>query len=252
MIVHVTDTGNDMAYRAAEMVKDRLVKYPDMTLGLATGGTMIGLYRYLVQMYERDIISFKSVVTFNLDEYVGIEASHPASFHRFMYEHLFKRIDILPQNVHIPDGMANDIQAECKSYDYAIKEHGGIDLQILGIGLNGHIGFNEPGTPFGTTTHVVDLAETTRAANARFFGSVEDVPKQAVTMGIKNIMQSRSIILMASGKAKADIVAKALTGPITPRVPASVLQLHPQLTVILDRQAAASMPKDYFDCSFVA
>ncbi|MBZ4665890.1 glucosamine-6-phosphate deaminase [Mahella sp.] len=252
MRIYVADTKDEMAYRAAEIIEDRLIKYPDTTLGLATGGTMIELYRYLVQMYERGIISFKSVVTFNLDEYVGIEPSHPASFRRFMYEYLFKHVDILPQNVHIPDGMAHDMRAECKSYDCAIKEHGGIDLQILGIGLNGHIGFNEPGTPFGTTTHVVDLTETTRAANAGFFGSIEDVPKQAVTMGIKNIMQSRSIILMASGEAKADMVAKALTGPITPQVPASVLQLHPQLTVILDRQAASSMPKDYFDCSFVA
>lgn len=252
MRIYVTADDDAMGYRAAMFIKDQLEKRHDAVLGLATGGTMVNLYKHLVRMHERSSISFKSVITFNLDEYVGLTAGHPASFHRFMAQHLFNHVDIAAQNIHIPDGMAPDLQAECKRYDDLIKTCGGIDVQVLGIGLNGHIGFNEPGTPFDTTTHVVALTDSTRQANARFFNGIDTVPKEAITMGIKTIMQSRAVLLLASGKAKAQIIAKALTGPITPEVPASILQLHPQLTVILDKAAASAISDGDLYCSFVA
>jgi len=251
MNLYVVDTPDETGLRTAEIIKDRLNARPDSVLGLATGNTMISVYNNLVKLYTRVLISFESVKTFNLDEYVGLEPTHPGSFRNFMNHYLFNHVNILPQNIHIPNGMASDLDAECSGYDRAIDESGGIDLQLLGIGLNGHIGFNEPGTQFSTTTHVVELTEATREANAVFFGSADKVPKKALTMGIKNIMHSRCIILIAFGDAKADIVAKALTGSITPDIPASVLQLHPQLTVVLDKKAASKMPENCIGCHYM-
>jgi glucosamine-6-phosphate deaminase len=195
----------------------------------------------LVKSYRANEVSFSQVKTYNLDEYVGIPKDHPCSYYYFMQENLFKDIDIPAENVSLPDGNAEDLEAECKSYEERIAEAGGIDLQVLGIGHNGHIGFNEPNTPFGAVTQLVDLTQSTIQANSRFFESEDQVPRQALSMGIKTIMQARKILLFAKGGDKAEIIKKALQGPVTPEVPASILQLHPNLHVFVDKAAGAKL-----------
>ncbi len=223
----------DMSRKAANIISAQVILKENSVLGLATGSTPIGAYKQLIEWYEKGDISFASAVTVNLDEYCGLPPEHAQSYRSFMQENLFRRIDIKRENTHIPDGMAKDHEAECEAYDSFIMSLGGIDLQLLGIGQNGHIGFNEPDEQFVMQTHRVRLSDTTRQANARFFdGDPEKVPAYALTMGMRHIMQAKKVLLIASGAQKLEVIDRALNGPVTPRLPASILQLHKDLTVV--------------------
>lgn len=231
-----------LSQAAAKIIADVIRKKPDAVLGLATGSTPLGTYKELIRMHREEGLDFSRVVTYNLDEYRGLSPDNPQSYHYFMFENLFKHINIDPKNVHIPDGRAEDVDTYCVRYDEAIAEAGGIDVQILGIGVNGHIGFNEPGEELMLNTHLTDLAESTIEANSRFFERKEDVPTQAITMGIGAIMKAKKILLLASGVGKADIMAELLKKPIiTTKNPSSILNLHGDATVILDREAASKL-----------
>lgn len=238
----VRDYG-ELSRLAADLVAAALAAQPDAVLGLATGSTPVGLYAELIARSRAGTVDLRQVSTFNLDEYLGLGRDHPASYWQFMQKHLFRHVPVAPERIHMPHGDAPDPAAECRAYEAAIAAAGGIDLQVLGIGGNGHIGFNEPGAPFASVTRVVDLTTETIAANARFFPRPEDVPRQALSMGIHSIMQARRILLLASGGGKAAAVAASLTGPVTPAVPASVLQHHPDVTVIMDAAAAGRLPQ---------
>lgn len=229
---------NDMSEKAAKIIFDHVKNKADSVLGLATGSTPVGMYRNLIEMHTNSKLDFSGVTTFNLDEYYPISRTNDQSYYYFMQENLFKHVNINPHNIYIPHGEASDIETECANYEKQIDKAGGIDLQVLGIGLNGHIGFNEPGTPFHSLTHAIELHESTIHSNARFFESKADVPKRAITMGIKTVMLSRTILLLASGEKKADILFRTLFGEITTDVPSSVLQLHNSVFVIVDREAA--------------
>jgi glucosamine-6-phosphate deaminase len=236
--------GNDyeaMSKQAANIIAGQLFLKPDSVLGLATGSTPLLTYRMLAENYRMNSLDFSRVTSFNLDEYVGLNAEEPHSYHYYMFTNFFNSVNMDSQHVHIPNGMAPDLAAECIAYDTAIISSGGIDLQILGIGNNGHIGFNEPNPSFEAATHVVRLDDETLQANSRFFYNIEKVPQYAISIGIKTIMNSRLIVLLADGPGKAEIVAKALYGKITPAVPASVLQLHPNVIVVLDQKAAQQL-----------
>ncbi len=217
---------------AANIISAQVIMKPDCVLGLATGSTPPGTYAQLAKWQQKGDLDFSSVTTVNLDEYVGLPATHEQSYRRFMNRNFFEHINIRPENTFVPNGCAKDLQAECEQYDAHIREIGGIDLQLLGIGHDGHIGFNEPDDVFVKNTHVVDLHPVTIEANARFFDSADEVPRQAVTMGMVSIMQAKKILLIANGKEKRDILERAFFGPITPKIPASILQLHPDITVI--------------------
>ncbi|HHY82211.1 MAG TPA: glucosamine-6-phosphate deaminase [Clostridiales bacterium] len=227
--------------KAALEIVNQIKEKPDSVIGLATGSTPVGMYQNLIRMNHAGEVSFFRVKTFNLDEYVGIPRAHPCSYYYFMQENLFRDIDIPADAVSLPNGNAPDLEEECRSYEEKIAESGGIDLQVLGIGHNGHIGFNEPNTPFDSVTHVVDLTESTIQANSRFFDSIDQVPRQALSMGIKTIMHARKILLIVKGADKADIIYKALRGPVTPEVPASILQLHPNVSVYVDNAAGVKL-----------
>lgn len=227
----------EMSQKAAGFIIERVSEESKLVLGLATGGTPIGTYQCMVKDHQTNHTSYQHVVTFNLDEYIGMKPEDPNSYHYYMAEHLFDHIDIPKEQIHLPDGQAEDLAGECKAYDQKIEEHGGIDMQILGLGSNGHIGFNEPGTPFDTATHVIDLTEDTREANARFFNSLDEVPTQAITMGIKSIMKSRKILLLVSGEEKSEALARFLDGEADPSFPASVLKKHDDVIVIADAGA---------------
>ncbi|HBG00625.1 MAG TPA: glucosamine-6-phosphate deaminase [Firmicutes bacterium] len=237
MRVIVVPNFESMSDQVAKMVTEQMARVPGSVLGLATGSTPLGVYRTLAEQGT----DFSQVTTFNLDEYVGLAADHPQSYRHYMEENLFSKVNIQPKNTHVPNGVAPDMQEECLRYEQLIAAAGGIDLQLLGIGSNGHIGFNEPGTAFGSQTQVVDLTESTIRDNARFFASPEEVPSQALSMGIKSIMQAKAIVLMASGSTKAEAVYAAVRGPVTPEVPASVLQLHPFVTFVVDQAAASRL-----------
>ncbi|OUM98981.1 MAG: glucosamine-6-phosphate deaminase [Paenibacillaceae bacterium ZCTH02-B3] len=241
MNIHIFDSGEQLDEAAAETICGFIRAKPGAVLGLATGETPLGIYRKLAEKFREGLISFRQVTTFNLDEYVNLPEDHPESYHAYMRRHLFDHIDLPPSRAHLPCGNAADLAAECQRYDALIEEAGGIDLQMLGIGHNGHIGFNEPGRELAAGTHVVRLAPETRRANARFFGSIDEVPERAVTMGVGTILKARLILLIAKGADKADIVRRALTGPITTECPASLLQTHPRLVVLLDRAAAKAL-----------
>ena len=232
----IVDSAENIAAMAAQQYVDLLKRKPNAILGGATGSTPLGLYAELVRLNKAGEISFKDASSFNLDEYVGLDGSHDQSYRYFMDHNLFDHIDIDKSRTHVPSGI--DV-SDPAAYDKEIAAAGGVDLQLLGIGNNGHIGFNEPGTPFGSLTHIVELTESTRQANKRFFASIDEVPTHAVTMGVKTVMQARSIILMAIGPAKAPIMKEMLQGPVTEKVPASVLQLHPDVTVYMDYEAAS-------------
>ena len=225
-----------MSRQAANIISAQVIIKPDSVLGLATGSTPIGTYKQLILWYNKGDVDFSKVRSVNLDEYVGLDGSNPQSYRYFMEKNFFSSINIKEENTFVPIGVADDLVGECKRYDENIKKLGGIDLQLLGLGLDGHIGFNEPGDSFEKDTHLVDLHSSTIEANSRFFNSVDEVPKQAITMGMLTIMQAKKIVLIASGKAKADILNKSLYGPITPQIPASILQLHPNLTVIFSEE----------------
>ena len=231
----IIDSAQNIAAMAAQQYVALLKRKPNAILGGATGSTPLGLYAELVRLNKAGEISFKDASSFNLDEYVGLDGTHDQSYRYFMDHNLFDHIDIDKSRTRVPSGI--DV-SDPAAYDKEIEAAGGVDLQLLGIGNNGHIGFNEPGTPFGSLTHIVELTESTREANKRFFKSIDEVPTHAVTMGVKTVMQARSIILMAIGPAKAPIMKEMLQGPVTENVPASVLQLHPYVTVYMDYEAA--------------
>ena len=231
-------TSDEIASQVADMYESLLKVKPDAVLGFATGSTPLALYAELVRRFEAGRISFRRVTSFNLDEYVGLAPTHDQSYRYFMNTNLFNSIDIDPKAVHVPSGL--DTAAETlAAYDAAIQAAGGVDLQLLGIGCNGHIGFNEPGTPLDSLTHVVTLTPNTREVNARFFASLEDVPTHAATMGIKTVMNARQLVLIATGASKAEALRATVYGPVTPEVPASVLQLHPSAYLFADEEAAS-------------
>lgn len=234
----------DMSRKAANIISAQIIMKPDCVLGLATGSTPIGTYSQLIEWYQKGDLDFSKVSTVNLDEYRGLAPKDPQSYHHFMNSNLFSHININPDATFIPDGTNLDSQDACFKHEQAIRKLGGIDLQLLGLGNNGHIGFNEPGSAFEKETHCVRLTESTIQANARFFASVDAVPTEAYTMGIRTIMQAKKILVIVNGKGKSDIVAKAFFGPVTPEVPASILQMHPCVTLVVDEEAAANIPAD--------
>ncbi|RUS45233.1 glucosamine-6-phosphate deaminase [Cohnella sp. AR92] len=241
MNVLIFDSNEKLNEAGANIMTSLIQTNPRAVLGLATGGTPVGVYEQVVKDYDRGLVSFKGVTTFNLDEYVGLPEDHPESYHSYMNHHLFRHVNVPAGQIHIPNGNAADLEAECRGYDEKIADAGQIDLQLLGLGHNGHIGFNEPAHALIRGTHIVDLAEETLKANARFFDSVDDVPKQALTMGVGTILKAKMIVLIVRGADKAEIVHRALTGPITTDVPASLLQTHPHLVVLLDQEAGRLM-----------
>ena len=227
---------------AADIFQELICAKPDCVLGLATGSTPLPLYRELIAREQAGKLSFAQVRSANLDEYKGLSGDHPQSYRYFMNETLFRHISIDPANTMVPDGLAEDVEAMCAAYEAAIESMGGVDIQLLGIGHDGHIGFNEPCDHFPAATHEVELEEITRQANKRFFDSIDEVPTAAYTMGIGTVMAARKVLLIATGKDKAEIVKQSFFGPVTPMVPASILQFHPDCTVIVD-EAAASLIK---------
>ncbi len=232
----------DMSRKAANIISAQIIMKPDSVIGLATGSTPIGLYKSLQERYEKGDLDFSRVKTVNLDEYKGLEGDHPQSYRYFMNQNLFNGINISIDNTYVPNGMEKDSEKASTDYIKIIHSLGGIDLQLLGIGNNGHIGFNEPGTPFELEVHCTHLTDNTIEANKRFFEKKEDVPKQAYTMGIKTIMHAKKILLVVSGENKAEILFKAFYGPVTPEVPASILQLHNDVTIIGDGPAFSKLP----------
>lgn len=232
---------NDMSRKAANIVSAQVILYPNSVLGLATGETVIGMYNQLAEWNAKGDVDFAEVITFNLDEYIGLCPDNIQSYAWFMKERLFNQINISLKNTHIPNGLAEDVDLECSRYDRQIKMMGGVDLQVLGLGHNGHIGFNEPDTTFKKNTHKVELAQSTQKANARFFEAHEDVPRTAITMGMGTIMQAKRILLMCSGDDKAEILNTCLFGNINPKYPGSILQLHRDLTLIADEAALSAL-----------
>ncbi len=228
---------NEMSRKAANLIGAQVIMKPDCILGLATGSSPIGTYKELIKRCEEGDLDFSQVQSVNLDEYKGLSRDNDQSYYYFMNHNLFDHINIDKANTHVPNGMESDAEKECANYEELIKSLGGIDLQLLGLGHNGHIGFNEPAEEFDKVTHCVDLQESTIEANKRFFASADDVPRQAYTMGIGTIMSAKKIVVVVSGEDKADIVKRAFSGPITPSVPASILQMHPDVTVICDAAA---------------
>jgi glucosamine-6-phosphate deaminase len=235
------DDYDKLSAKCAEIVADRINRKPDGAFGFATGGTPVGTYKALIGLYNAGKVDFSRITAFNLDEYYPILKSNGQSYDYFMWENLFSRVNVRKEALNIPDGEAKDPEGECRRYDRVIEETGGIDLQILGVGNNGHIGFNEPADVFSRGAVCVSLAESTVDANARFFERKEDVPRRAITMGVGSILKSREILLIASGKSKAGIIKEALRGPITPGVPASILQSKRDVIVALDKEAASEL-----------
>nr|WP_289095942.1 glucosamine-6-phosphate deaminase [uncultured Dorea sp.] len=231
----------DMSRKAANIISAQVIMKPNCVLGLATGSTPIGTYDQLVEWYNKGDLDFSEVTTVNLDEYKGLPRTNDQSYYYFMHQRLFDRVNIDPERTNVPNGMEPDAEKECGRYEELIRSLGGVDLQLLGLGHNGHIGFNEPGEAFEKETHCVDLTESTIEANKRFFASADDVPKQAYTMGIKTIMQAKKILIVVNGENKADIVERAFFGPVTPEVPASILQLHNDVTLVGDEEALAKI-----------
>jgi glucosamine-6-phosphate deaminase len=247
MQVQTVDTYERLSDRAAEIVSAQIRGKPNSVIGFATGGTPGGLYKRLIREHRERGLDFSKIVSFNLDEYIGLGPDHSQSYHSYMWDHLFEHVNVNPSRMYIPDGLADDMEQYCRWYERRIDEYGGIDLQILGIGANGHIGFNEPGASLASRTHITKLAQKTIEDNARFFTDEEDIPRRAITMGIGTIMDADKIILLASGKNKADAIRATLEGPVTAMVPASVLQMHPEVTVLLDTEAAGALEYNHHD-----
>ncbi|WP_223593095.1 glucosamine-6-phosphate deaminase [Neobacillus bataviensis] len=239
-VIEVKDYA-EMSQKAAEYIIQKVCQNPQIKLGLATGGTPIGTYKNLIEDHKKNGTSYQNVTTFNLDEYIGLPGENKNSYRYYMNEQLFNHIDINLNKTNIPKGDIKDMEAECLRYEDLISKHGGIDLQILGIGSNGHIGFNEPGTSFNSITHIVKLAQSTINANARFFNRVEEVPTRAITMGISSILKSKEILLLVSGENKKEALFKLLNGDINESFPASVLKNHPCVTIIADKAAVAGL-----------
>ena len=239
MNIIVVKDYNEMSYQAAQLIAEQIINKKNSVLGLATGSTPEGMYKELIRLNQEGKVNFSEVITFNLDEYYGLSPEHPQSYCFFMWNKFFKHINIKKENIHLLNGITENVNKECAQYEALIKKSGGIDLQILGIGDNGHIGFNEPDISLNTQTHLVNLTAKTIRANSRFFNTAQEVPKQAITMGIGTIMRARKIILLANGKRKARVIKKTIDGPITTKIPASVLQLHNDVTVMVDQEAAS-------------
>lgn len=233
----------DMSRKAANIISAQIILKPDSVLGLATGSSPIGTYDQLVEWYEKGDLDFSQVSSVNLDEYKGLDHENDQSYYYFMHEHLFDRVNINPDNTNVPNGMAEDADEECRRYEELVQSYGGVDLQLLGLGRNGHIGFNEPDSVFAKATHCVDLTESTIEANKRFFASADDVPKQAFSMGIGTIMKAKKILVVVSGEDKAEALAKVCCGEITPEVPGSALQLRQDVIIVADEAALSKMPK---------
>ncbi len=231
----------EMSLKAASIIASQIILKPACVLGLATGSSPVGIYKQLVEWYDKGVLDFSRVTSVNLDEYRGLSGENEQSYRYFMNTNLFNHVNINKEHTYVPDGMEADIRKACEKHDAIISTAGGIDLQLLGLGHNGHIGFNEPDNYFPAGTHCVDLAPSTIEANKRFFASEADVPRQAYTMGIQNIMQARKILVVVSGADKAEILKKVVQGPITPQVPASILQLHNDVTIIADEAAFSQM-----------
>ena len=236
MKIYEFNSYGEMSEKAADIIADKIKEKPDSVLGLATGSTPLGIYRRLIEMYDKGELDFSKVKTYNLDEYIGIPENDPQSYHFFMNENLFRHINVRPENIHIPNGNAEDIDFEGREYDRMIHSLGGADIQILGIGLDGHIGFNEPGEVFIAETHRTALDTSTIKANSRFFASPNDVPKYAITMGMYSILAAKKILLVANSEQKIQVVRKAFSEPVNPKLPASILQLHKDVTVILSHE----------------
>lgn len=237
MKIYKTNDYDAMSRQAANIISAQVILKPDCVLGLATGSSPIGTYRQLINWYEKGDVDFSQVTSVNLDEYRGLTHDNDQSYYYFMRENFFKHVNINPEKTFIPDGTEPDSDKACSDYNAVIRSVGGVDLQLLGLGHNGHIGFNEPDDEFAKETHCVDLTESTIQANARFFEKIEDVPTQAYTMGIQTIMSAKKILVVVSGADKAEIVKKAFFGPVTPQVPASILQMHPDVTIVGDEAA---------------
>lgn len=238
MNITVCKDYEEMSVKAAELIANDMKKKDNFVLGLATGSTPVGTYQNLIKKNKSKEIDFTDVITFNLDEYIGLDKNHNQSFSYFMFDNLFNHINIVNDNVHVPSGVEQDYDVYCKEYERMINEAGGIDLQLLGIGSNGHIGFNEPANEFSDITHTVNLTESTIKDNSRFFSSIDEVPTKAVTMGIGTILRARKIVIVVSGKNKAKAIYDAIYGPIDPKMPASALQNHNDVTVFVDKDAA--------------
>ena len=247
MLVLIKDNSSQMSIEAALQVASQIKLKPDSVIGFATGSTPLGLYKELIRLHKDEGLDFSKVTTFNLDEYVGLPPSHPESYHFYMWENLFKHININPSNVHIPMGMADNIELFCNWYEEKIISFGGIDLQILGIGANGHIAFNEPGSSLGSRTRIKKLGQKTRLDNSRFFNNLDEVPKYAITMGVGTIMEAKKLLLLASGSNKADAIKATVEGPIMAKYPATIVQYHRYATIIIDKDAASKLEGEYID-----
>lgn len=252
MQVIIQPTYKQLTMIASEIIRDALLKKPNLVLGLATGSTPIGLYKMLVRMHKEDGLDFSGVTTFNLDEYVGIPCDHPQSYHAFMAEHFFQHVNIPLENRHIPQNTAESHEVFCETYEAAIARAGGIDIQVLGIGTDGHIGFNEAGSSLASRTRITTLSKSTLVANAvHFNGDINAVPEMAITMGIGTIMEAEQCLLLANGDSKAAAIANAVEGPITSMVPASILQMHLNTVVLIDDAAASGLKEiEYYKRSY--
>ena len=243
MEIVIQPTAEAASIVAAKIIAQLVRRKPDAVLGLATGSTPLATYRELVRMHREDALDFSRVRTFNLDEYVSLPHEHPQSYHAFMDENLFRHINVPRENIRIPNGLAADVPAECAAYEAAIRAAGGIDLQILGIGTDGHIGFNEPSSSLASRTRIKTLTARTRSDNARFFGSAESVPIHVITMGVGTIMDARQVLMLAFGESKAKAIADAVEGPVMAMNPASILQMHPVAKCLIDEPAAAKLSR---------
>jgi glucosamine-6-phosphate deaminase len=241
-IIEVNDY-NKMSKKAADYITNKIRRFPSLTLGLATGGTPLGLYKYLIEDHKKNLTSYQEITTFNLDEYIGLSQTNHNSYRYYMNDQLFNHINIKKSKTNIPRGDVDNVEKEAFHYEELIKSHGGVEIQILGIGSNGHIGFNEPGTSFDSITHIVQLAASTREVNARFFNNLEEVPTRAITMGIATIMKSKEILLLISGESKKEAFRNLMYGEIHEGFPASILRNHPAVTVIADKGAIAGINK---------
>ena len=243
MEIVIQPTASDASIVAAKIIAEVVRRKPDAVLGLATGSTPLATYRELVRMHREDGLDFSRVRTFNLDEYVGLPHEHPQSYHAFMQENLFRHINVPRENIRIPNGLAADVPVECAAYEAAIRAAGGIDLQVLGIGTDGHIGFNEPSSSLASRTRIKTLTARTRSDNARFFGSAGEVPIHVITMGVGTIMDTRQVLMLAFGEAKAKAIADAAEGPVMAMNPASILQMHPVAKCLVDEPAASKLAR---------
>lgn len=247
MRVIIVKDYDEMSKEAARIIAKQIKKKPDSVIGFATGGTPVGTYKELIRMHKEEGLDFSKLTTFNLDEYYGLGPDHPQSYYYYMFDNLFNHVNVDPKKVHIPDGLAKNVKDFCEKYEEEIKKAGGIDLQILGIGRDGHIAFNEPGSSLASRTRLVALAEETIKDNARFFEKEEDVPRFAISMGCGTIMEAKKLLLLANGEKKADAVTAFIEGPVTSQITSSVLQMHPDAVVILDEAAASKLKrKEYY------